>query len=116
MRSLPAFLLRVLTDPRRNRGLLPSGAVAYYTLLSILPLFVLLLVGLSHVVSATAYGSLAAAIVVLLTLEMAALIMLLGARGTTVIDRERGQRERPDLAPCTIPRPRAERRTSRENW
>jgi membrane protein len=50
MRSLPAFLLRVLTDFRRNQGLLLSGAVAYYTLLSIVPLFVLLLVGLSHVV------------------------------------------------------------------
>ncbi|HXJ82261.1 MAG TPA: YihY/virulence factor BrkB family protein [Candidatus Methylomirabilis sp.] len=49
MRSLPAFLLRVLAGFRRNQGLLLSGAVAYYTLLSIVPLFVLLLVGLSHV-------------------------------------------------------------------
>ena len=49
MRSLPSFVLRVLAGFRRNQGLLLSGAVAYYTLLSIVPLFVLLLVGLSHV-------------------------------------------------------------------
>jgi YihY family inner membrane protein len=35
---------------RQNQGLLLSGAVAYYTLLSIVPLFVVLLVGLSHLV------------------------------------------------------------------
>jgi membrane protein len=49
MRSLLSFLLRVVSGFRRNQGLLLSGAVAYYTLLSIVPLFVLLLVGLSHV-------------------------------------------------------------------
>ena len=43
------FLLRVLKGFRRNQGLLLSGAVAYYTLLSIVPLLALLLVGLSHV-------------------------------------------------------------------
>ena len=43
------FLLRVLRGFRRNQGLLLSGAVAYYTLLSIVPLLALLLVGLSHV-------------------------------------------------------------------
>jgi len=50
VRSLPGFLLRVLVAFRSNQGFLLSGAVAYYTLLSIVPLFVLLLVGLSHVV------------------------------------------------------------------
>ncbi len=45
------FLLRVLQDFHANQGLLLSGAVAYYTLLSIIPLFILLLVALSHVVN-----------------------------------------------------------------
>lgn len=44
------FLKGALHDFRRNQGLLLSGAVAYYTLLSIVPLMALLLVGLSHLV------------------------------------------------------------------
>jgi YihY family inner membrane protein len=44
------FLARAVADFHRNQGLLLSGAVAYYTLLSIVPLFALLLVGLSHFV------------------------------------------------------------------
>jgi YihY family inner membrane protein len=40
--------LRVLRDFHGNQGLLLAGAVAYYTLLSIVPLFALILVGLSH--------------------------------------------------------------------
>lgn len=44
------FLWRVLVHFRRNQGLLLSGAVAYYMLLSIVPLLMLLLVGLSQVV------------------------------------------------------------------
>jgi YihY family inner membrane protein len=44
------FLARVLVGFKQNQGLLLSGAVAYYTLLSIVPLFALLLVGLSHFV------------------------------------------------------------------
>jgi YihY family inner membrane protein len=43
------FVLRVLGGFRRNQGLLLAGAVAYYTLLSIVPLFALMLVALSHV-------------------------------------------------------------------
>lgn len=50
--SLPgrlfSFLLRVLRGFRRNQGLLLSGAVAYYTLLSIIPMSILALIGLSH--------------------------------------------------------------------
>jgi len=42
------FLLRVLVGFKRNQGLLLSGAVAYYTLLSIIPMLALILVGLSH--------------------------------------------------------------------
>lgn len=44
------FLIRVLKGFRANQGILLSGAVAYYTLLSIIPLFTLLLIGLSHLV------------------------------------------------------------------
>ena len=43
-----AFLWRVIKNFQRNQGLLLSGAVAYYGLLSIVPLLALLLVGLSH--------------------------------------------------------------------
>lgn len=42
------FMLRVLRGFKRNQGLLLSGAVAYYTLLSIVPLSILALVVLSH--------------------------------------------------------------------
>ncbi len=49
--SLPwlgSFLLEVLRGFKRNQGLLLSGAVAYYTLLSIVPMLILSLVVLSH--------------------------------------------------------------------
>jgi membrane protein len=42
------FLLRVLRGFKRNQGLLLSGAVAYYTLLSIVPLSILALIVLTH--------------------------------------------------------------------
>lgn len=45
-----AFGGRVVSGFRRSQGFLLAGAVAYYTLLAIVPLFVVLLVGLSHVV------------------------------------------------------------------
>ena len=48
LRQLFSFLARVLSDFRRNQGLLLSGAVAYYTLLSIVPLSILALIGLSR--------------------------------------------------------------------
>ncbi len=44
------FLLRVLKGFRANQGLLLSGAVAYYALLSIVPLIALILLALSHFV------------------------------------------------------------------
>jgi len=47
-RRLFSFLLRVLRGFIANQGLLLSGAVAYYTLLSIVPLSILALIGLSH--------------------------------------------------------------------
>jgi membrane protein len=45
---LISFLLRVLHGFMRNQGLLLSGALAYYTLLSIVPLSILALMVLSH--------------------------------------------------------------------
>jgi len=42
------FLWRVLVGFKRNQGLLLAGGVAYYTLLSIIPMLALILVGLSH--------------------------------------------------------------------
>ena len=43
-----AFALRVLKAFRANQGLLLAGAVAYYALLSIVPLLILIVIGLSH--------------------------------------------------------------------
>ena len=45
---LIGFLLRVFQGFRRNQGLLMSGGVAYYTLLSIVPLSILALILLTH--------------------------------------------------------------------
>jgi len=45
-----AFAWRVLTGFRANQGLLLAGAVAYYTLLSLVPLLILAIIVLSHVV------------------------------------------------------------------
>lgn len=43
-----AFALQVLKAFRANQGLLLAGAVAYYALLSIVPLLILIVIGLSH--------------------------------------------------------------------
>jgi len=48
LRRPAGFLYDSLVGFRHNQGLLLSGAVAYYALLSIVPLLALLLVGLSH--------------------------------------------------------------------
>lgn len=45
-----SFLMSVLRDFKRNQGLLLCGAVAYYTLLSIVPMSILALIGMSHVI------------------------------------------------------------------
>ena len=45
-----SFVLRVLASFRRNQCLLLAGAIAYYTLLSIVPLSLLILIVLSHFV------------------------------------------------------------------
>jgi len=48
MARLFSFLQRVLRGFRRNQGLLLSGAVAYYTLLSVIPMSILALLVLTH--------------------------------------------------------------------
>jgi YihY family inner membrane protein len=50
LRRPGAFALEVLRAFRRNQGLLLAGAVAYYTLLSIVPLLILLVFALSRFV------------------------------------------------------------------
>ena len=45
-----AFALQTLKAFRTNQGLLLAGAVAYYTLLSIVPLLILIVIALSHVI------------------------------------------------------------------
>jgi YihY family inner membrane protein len=49
-----AFALRVLKGFRANQGLLLAGAVAYYALLSIVPLLILIAIALSHVIDQSA--------------------------------------------------------------
>jgi membrane protein len=46
--ELPRFAMEVLRSFRANQGLLLAGAVAYYTLLSLIPLLILTLIGLAQ--------------------------------------------------------------------
>src|SRR5258708_37661087 len=48
LKSPGAFALRSLKAFRANQGLLLAGAVAYYALLSIVPLLILVVIALSH--------------------------------------------------------------------
>ena len=48
LREPRAFAVRTLKAFRRNQGLLLAGAVAYYALLSIVPLLILIVIVLSH--------------------------------------------------------------------
>jgi membrane protein len=50
LRHPMAFALRVLKAFRANQGLLLAGGVAYYALLSIVPMLILTVIALSHVV------------------------------------------------------------------
>lgn len=50
MANPAAFAWRVLKGFRANQGLLLAGAVAYYALLSIVPLLILAVIALSHVI------------------------------------------------------------------
>jgi YihY family inner membrane protein len=49
-----AFVLKIIKGFRANQGLLLAGAVAYYALLSIVPLLILIAIALSHVIDQTA--------------------------------------------------------------
>lgn len=49
-RNPRAFVLQTLKAFQTNQGLLLAGAVAYYTLLSIVPLLILIVIALSHVI------------------------------------------------------------------
>ncbi|MEO7160078.1 MAG: YihY/virulence factor BrkB family protein [Polaromonas sp.] len=49
-----AFALQIIKGFRANQGLLLAGAVAYYALLSIVPLLILIVIALSHVVDQAA--------------------------------------------------------------
>lgn len=48
LRALGRFTLQVLRDFRANQGLLLAGAVAYYALLSLVPMLILVVIFLSH--------------------------------------------------------------------
>lgn len=50
LKALGTFSLGVLKSFKANQGLLLAGAVAYYTLLSLVPLLILSLIGLSKIV------------------------------------------------------------------
>lgn len=49
--GVPAFLVALVTTFWRNQGLLLAGALAYYALLSLLPLLILSIIGLSQLVN-----------------------------------------------------------------
>ena len=49
-----AFAMRIFKGFRANQGLLLAGAVAYYALLSIVPLLILMAIALSHVIDQSA--------------------------------------------------------------
>ena len=51
LRNPGVFALGALNAFRKNQGLLLAGAVAYYTLLSLIPLLILMLIALSHVIA-----------------------------------------------------------------
>jgi YihY family inner membrane protein len=50
-RSVGAFAWRTLKAFKANQGLLLAGAVAYYALLSLVPLLILVLIALSHFIA-----------------------------------------------------------------
>lgn len=51
LHDVAQFTRSVIRGFRANQGLLLAGAVAYYTLLSLIPLLILLVIGLSHFVN-----------------------------------------------------------------
>ena len=49
-RRILGFMAAVMRDFKRNQGFLLAGAIAYYTLLSVVPMTILVLTVLSHVI------------------------------------------------------------------
>src|ERR1700686_2596294 len=50
VKAVGAFALQTLKAFKANQGLLLAGAVAYYALLSLIPLLILIAIALSHVI------------------------------------------------------------------
>jgi membrane protein len=50
LKHLGTFAIQVLKGFRANQGLLLAGAVAYYALLSIVPMLILFVIALSHII------------------------------------------------------------------
>jgi len=97
-----SFLVRVLRDFKRNQGLLLSNAVAYHTLLSIVPMSILALIVLVWYYAVLymtnlIYGSFATAVVALLIIEAATLILLLGAQVIAELERKTNELTREKL-------------------
>jgi len=77
LRNPVAFALQVLKAFQANQGLLLAGAVAYYALLSILPLLILMVIALSHVIEQEA---------LLATLRRALEYVVPGEGGAVVVE------------------------------
>ena len=71
------FALQVLRSFQANQGLLLAGAVAYYALLSIVPLLILMVIALSHVIDQE---------VLLMTLRRALEYVVPGAGKASVVE------------------------------
>jgi len=71
-----AFALQTLKSFSDNQGLLLAAAIAYYALLSVVPLLILSVIVHSHLV----YGPLATAVVALFSMEIVATVVLLGSQ------------------------------------
>ncbi|MEO8302800.1 MAG: YihY/virulence factor BrkB family protein [Betaproteobacteria bacterium] len=87
VRALPGFAWGVLKSFRANQGLLLAGAVAYYTLLSLVPGLILLLVGLTRFIDPT----------LLLNTIGDYLEFLVPGQSTALVDQLRGFLGRRDL-------------------
>src|SRR5688572_16325774 len=82
------FTVQVVNAFRKNQGLLLSGALAYYILLSVIPLFTFLLLMLSHVVDEAA----------LLTTLRRYIGLIIPGDSTPVLDQVRNVLEHREIA------------------
>ncbi len=108
LRHPVAFALAVLKQFRANQGLLLAGAVAYYALLSLVPLLILVVLALTHVfdeaqvlgaigaylassVSASVYGAAGSLVLILAWVYYSAIILYFGAEFTKVYANTHGK-------------------------